>query len=111
MFEQLAVITLLLKVVIEVAIILCIVRYDDDAAQYKPLVGVIAALFAGSLAVDILFQVRDYFVSPSSVKFDWPGVAVTFFLYMAVLNVKGNVVLFANPIFNIWRQTRKHFNV
>jgi hypothetical protein len=111
MFNELAVIALLLKVLFEAGIIFCIVRYDDDYAKYKPLIGILASLFAGTMAVAILFQVRDFFVSPLSVKLDWPGTATTFFLLMAVLNVKGNVAMFANPIISFCSHARKHFNV
>lgn len=99
-----------IRLLFHLGIIVSIWRYNDDSARWRPGVGSMAAILAGINAAAIFTAIRDVYWNPYELHSDFMTTACIGFLWLAVIQVKGNIAIFVRPIQDAFKYIAKVFH-
>lgn len=106
MLDILALTLFLIRLVCHVAIIALIWRYNDDAARYRPGVGMFAACVAACNGWAIFIGLRQFYFNGLHADFDPAYTGLMLVLLLALFQLKGNVAMLVDPLVSLMRAIR-----
>lgn len=109
MYETLAVVWFVLRILIHAGIIISVWGFRDEAFRYRYHVNIMASLICGVNAIIILSAFKDL----NSKGFDLFSLPITFCvlcLYLGILSQRGNVAFMAKPLEKIYYLIKGYVN-